>query len=407
MSSTINLRRLAVALVGTLALVSVAVSPAMAAKKKFTRKPITIMFLAPLKTNVGNFTDADTTVKRYAAKINKRGGLNGSQVKVITCNDVDATSETKCVRRAKDAKAVAFVGSTLVFNPEATLDSLAKSKLASLSPLLLQFVEHDKRANFPTYSTSLPIIACPEQLRDVGVKSVSAITTDLAVQQQLLETLKALTGKMKIPFGAGVSVPISTTDFSAAVKQIDNAGSDGVVDILSTDKQAAFISAARSLGVSFKGICGANNFGYAAIKQLGSAANVIHMSTGLDLDVNDNKKLPILKDFNKLTKGISFDGPGNALNAYLGVYLLEQASKKIHGQITNAKVWNAMSKLKVNLKGAGMPTLDFSKPGPKGFSRLVNPTTKLYRWDSGKKGFVKTKAKPVNVLKTFAALSAK
>jgi hypothetical protein len=97
--------------------------------------------------------------------------------------------------------------------------------------------------------------------------------------------------------------------------------------------------------------------------------------------------------------------PGNAFNAWLGVQVLRQVAGSMKGTITSARLFAALNHSKVDLSGAGLPVLDFSKPvSVPGFERLFNPVVSLTKWDSATSDFVATTAKPINVLDVFAAL---
>ncbi|MEV5428457.1 ABC transporter substrate-binding protein [Streptomyces sp. NPDC052701] len=74
--------------------------------------PITVMTWAPQDTKATNKPGMPAFARAYARWINSRGGLNGRQLNVLTCNDRnDRVTAAKCARRAAKERVVAVVGS--------------------------------------------------------------------------------------------------------------------------------------------------------------------------------------------------------------------------------------------------------------------------------------------------------
>ncbi|MFE7834624.1 ABC transporter substrate-binding protein [Streptomyces sp. NPDC057474] len=74
--------------------------------------PVTIMTWAPEKTAATNKPGMPAMAKAYARWVNANGGINGRELKILTCNDRNETvTAAKCARRAADENVVAVVGS--------------------------------------------------------------------------------------------------------------------------------------------------------------------------------------------------------------------------------------------------------------------------------------------------------
>ena len=192
-----------------------------AAKQTFTGAPVTIYVDAPLKTQVTDLSDTVAAVELQAKKLNDAGGLRGHEVVVKTCNDTDANAELDCVREATSEHALAFVGSTFLFNPQPAQSALAKAGIANVAPLASQQVEYSSPINFPLYAPTFGILTCPQQMvAGAGAHKVAAITQDLPVQKELLKTIGGLAQAEGAPYTTGVAVPQAQTDFSSAVRQL-------------------------------------------------------------------------------------------------------------------------------------------------------------------------------------------
>lgn len=74
--------------------------------------PVTVMTWAPEQTAATNKPGMPAMAKAYARWVNANGGINGRELKILTCNDHNETvSAAQCARRAEDEGAVAVVGS--------------------------------------------------------------------------------------------------------------------------------------------------------------------------------------------------------------------------------------------------------------------------------------------------------
>ncbi|WP_119582374.1 ABC transporter substrate-binding protein [Streptomyces europaeiscabiei] len=74
--------------------------------------PVTVMTWAPEKTSATNKPGMPAMAKAYARWVNANGGINGRELKILTCNDHNETvTAAKCAHRAVDENVVAVVGS--------------------------------------------------------------------------------------------------------------------------------------------------------------------------------------------------------------------------------------------------------------------------------------------------------
>lgn len=77
-----------------------------------TKDPIKVMTWAPEGTRATNAPGMPAMAQAYARWVNSRGGLDGHELKVLTCNEHNSTiGAGRCARRAIAEKVVAVVGS--------------------------------------------------------------------------------------------------------------------------------------------------------------------------------------------------------------------------------------------------------------------------------------------------------
>ncbi|MFJ8001380.1 ABC transporter substrate-binding protein [Streptomyces sp. NPDC096310] len=77
-----------------------------------SRTPVTVMTWAPIGTNATNLPGMPAMAQAYARWVNAAGGIDGHELRVLTCNERnDSAGAAECARRAVKEKAVAVVGS--------------------------------------------------------------------------------------------------------------------------------------------------------------------------------------------------------------------------------------------------------------------------------------------------------
>ncbi|MEU3184497.1 ABC transporter substrate-binding protein [Streptomyces sp. NPDC006923] len=76
------------------------------------REPITVMTWAPVGTNATNMPGMPAMAKAYARWVNESGGIDGHELRVLTCDERnESAGAAACARRAVKEHAVAVVGS--------------------------------------------------------------------------------------------------------------------------------------------------------------------------------------------------------------------------------------------------------------------------------------------------------
>ncbi|MER5739445.1 MULTISPECIES: ABC transporter substrate-binding protein [unclassified Streptomyces] len=77
-----------------------------------SREPVTVMTWAPDQTRATNMPGMPAMAQAYARWVNSQGGIDGHELRVLTCNEQNTpTGAAACARRAVHENAVAVVGS--------------------------------------------------------------------------------------------------------------------------------------------------------------------------------------------------------------------------------------------------------------------------------------------------------
>jgi ABC-type branched-subunit amino acid transport system substrate-binding protein len=96
---------------------------------------ITVMALGVYSSPVFSVPQAADAVELAASQINKAGGINGKQLKVITCNDQNNPSiAAQCAQQAVSDHVAALVGRTTL-NGDAVVPILQKAQIPDVGPI--------------------------------------------------------------------------------------------------------------------------------------------------------------------------------------------------------------------------------------------------------------------------------
>lgn len=77
-----------------------------------SREPVTVMTWAPDGTRATNMPGMPAMAQAYARSVNAEGGLNGHELRVLTCNEENSPAgASACARRAVRENVIAVVGS--------------------------------------------------------------------------------------------------------------------------------------------------------------------------------------------------------------------------------------------------------------------------------------------------------
>lgn len=393
---------------GTKADTGSASTPAPAQAVRFTGKPVTIYTSAPLKTPIANVPESPAGLKAAAKAMNARGGLVGHKVLVKVCNDTDPNAEVTCARNAKRDGALALAGAIFLLNGPAANAALAKEGIPSVASILTPG-QYSSPIVFPIDDPADGYTACPALAPAASGKSkIGMISQNLPIQLATVKAIRNETKLLKSDFTKTVVVPIATADFSSAVQELADKGSEIVISQLTPPAIPGFVTAANSLGKKFVYCSTASQGPVDVLKKLGPLASDYYFGSTFP-PLSDADKYPLLKQFVDEMKAAQDAGdeaantgtgiPSHGLRAWLGLQVIEQAAKTVKGELNSASLMTALQTLKVDFGGV-VPPIDYSKPNAiKGYERLFNAEQRLIKWDPAKKELVSTDAEPIDALK--------
>jgi branched-chain amino acid transport system substrate-binding protein len=197
-------------------------------------------------------------VEALAKKVNKEGGVKGSQVEVVFCDDqTNPTEAARCATKLiRQDGVVAIVGSTIGTGTLALMPIAMANKVPVLAPVGTIPVTSKDNAFWPWVFRTAPtdtLIIGAIMERGVfkqGRKRVAVMYQEDAYGEAGMKQATALSKAKNLEVVASVAAPLNAIDLTAAATNIRNANPDVV--LLQTSAPAlgaAFVRAAKQVGL--------------------------------------------------------------------------------------------------------------------------------------------------------------
>ncbi|MDP9820448.1 ABC transporter substrate-binding protein [Nocardioides massiliensis] len=217
----------------------------------FTGDPVTILSMAPYDNPILDRKEILEVVEAAVKKVNADGGINGSELKLVTCNEgFDPNMAADCAREAVNRDVAAVVGG-FAGNGDVILPILEEAGIPWLGTPLISAGELTSAVSFPLSAGAAGLAGLGLQAAKDGCKTVAAPST---------ETGTASTG-LGLLIGAGaqaggvkevetIRMPPNVSDYSGIAQQAQ--GVDCVVMAAAGNVIAGFAAANASLGGTTK-----------------------------------------------------------------------------------------------------------------------------------------------------------
>jgi ABC-type branched-subunit amino acid transport system substrate-binding protein len=288
--------------------------------------------------------------KAAAIRINKRGGINGQRIEIVTCNDnADRNATTACARTAVAQKAIAVIGPS---------ESFVQDALPVLSDARTAFMgggastnEQVSRNSFPLTGGAYTAFGAPViYFRDkLKIKDIAIVTTATDVGFAAAKTIEKVIKAAGLNDKGTVGFPLTTQDFAPVAAQLKSTGAKGVLMITGGVLTPSLIQAANQIG--FKPAWAASTVGVppATTQKYKDVLGGMYLGSS-NPPVTAN--IPAMKQFRKdmaTAKAQGVPDTAAADDAVLGAWLMvgglqSVAKKYIKGTVTAAKMLAALRK---------------------------------------------------------------
>jgi len=312
-------------------------------------------------------TPIERVIKMRAEEINKAGGVNGRELKLVVLDNESAPAKTvlNTKKLINVDKVVACLGYTT------SGSTLAAIETAQSGETVLYSHASSDKIWIPTKkwvfnTTPRTMEACTPQMIDNllkrGAKKIAYLYIDNAMGQTGLEAFNAYVQKIGIKPAIIEKYEPAATDVSPQITHIKNSGADGLfIDGLAADAALA-LKTARELGIKFPINCGYGVVGPEFIK-LASKHGEGVLTTSLralvakELPDSDPQKKIAVDLYEKYTKAFG------AFSLYAGhgwdsISITTQALAKVDPTLDPAKEED-LKKIRAQLRDAIEGTKNF------------------------------------------------
>lgn len=377
---SINKRITVKRLAAMLTMAAIGALPAVAGAQ--SKEPLRIGLLLSLSGPAAPFGIPERdAVQVLSDKINAEGGVNGRKIELHIYDD--ATNPTESARGAtqliQQNKVVAIIGSTTGSGTLAAGPVAMRYEVPMMAPNGTIAVTSKENKFYPWIFRTMPgDLTNTEGLLDRaisgGAKKVAIFYQEDAYGKNTADYLAELAKKKNVEIVATAAAPLKATDVSAHVIKLRNANPDVVLMQVSAPALgAAFARAARQGGLNAT-IWAPMGLGQKAfIEGSGAAGEGIR----IPLIMNWDDPTPHQQELRKLlvAAGKTPQGFGELLGS-TGLLMITEGAKKIQGEITGAKLRDAIETL-CGLKTYSEGSACYSKDNHDGWPAEIMVTSTM------------------------------
>ncbi|WP_328582434.1 ABC transporter substrate-binding protein [Streptomyces sp. NBC_00370] len=213
-----------------------------------SRQPVTVMTWAPVGTNATNQPGMPAMAKAFARWVNNAGGVDGHQLRIVTCNERNtASGAAACAREAVDKDVAAVVGSYSQFGQQ-FLAPLEGASIPYLGGYGLTDEEFSSFVSYPVNGGQATLLAGNGRQLSAGCEKTALVRPDTIAGLDLPSLLDAGLAQGRRPATFDIRAPEDATDYTKqAEKARDDAEDGGCVTTQLGDRTETFFDSYRRL----------------------------------------------------------------------------------------------------------------------------------------------------------------
>ncbi|WP_351226988.1 ABC transporter substrate-binding protein [Streptomyces sp. NPDC002133] len=214
-----------------------------------SREPVTVMTFAPDETKATNMPGMPAMAEAYARYVNSRGGIDGHELRVLTCNEHNTpTGAAACARRAAKEGAVAVVGSYSQHG-RAFMAPLEAAGIPYIGGYGVSEEEFTSYLSYPVNGGQAALLAGNGQQLATGCEKVSLVRPDSVTGDDLPVLLNAGLARGDGKPSIDVKAAEDSTEYTEKAEEaLDEAGDDdGCVTAVLGERTETFFDSFRRL----------------------------------------------------------------------------------------------------------------------------------------------------------------
>ncbi|WP_432093778.1 ABC transporter substrate-binding protein [Streptomyces sp. bgisy100] len=211
-----------------------------------SKAPVTVMTWAPEGTGATNMPGMPAMAKAYARWVNEQGGLNGHELKVLTCNDHNNTvGAGRCARRALSRDVVAVVGSYSQYG-HSYMPQLEAEGIPYIGGYGVTDEEFTSPLSYPVNGGQASLLAGNGRQLARSCTEVSLVRPDTIAGDQMPSFLNSGLAQGRRGTADDIRAPEDATDYSRQARRAMG-GADSCVTAALGDRTDTFFDSFRRL----------------------------------------------------------------------------------------------------------------------------------------------------------------
>lgn len=375
-------RRLVATLIAGALLAGVAVASTASGATKPTIK---IMVVSSWANASFDFPDVAPILANMARVENKKGGINGAQIEILSCNDKgDGNEAEKCARQAVEAGATALVGGFTIFGNR-VWPALEGPQIPWIGVPVIAAADYVSPLSFPVTPGGGLLSVAPPALAGRSCKRVGLQTTDIGLASSGAFIQAGIKANQK-DYVATTVIPRTATDLSQYAVQVQQGNPDCLNIGVTEPIWPQWITALKAQGVT-----GTSKYRIFTTSPAGLTDAVIKkfpketegwIAASYTPPVRSEpltKYRTVQINANNLGRYKSHISGGTELRSYAGWEVFLQVARAIKGDVTPASLLKQLNSSCSIDTGGIVPTLNFCKENPiPELKRLFNTSLIYY-----------------------------
>jgi ABC-type branched-subunit amino acid transport system substrate-binding protein len=344
--------------------------------EELTGDPIRLMTIATISVGEG-FDEVPGGAEAAAEAINQAGGVNGSPIEIISCDEMqDPNGTADCGRRAVDENVDAVVGA-FTADGDQYIPIIAAEGIPTIANYAIGFGDFGNEYSFPIMGGSPAALggmaALQPDLNDADTVNVTFL--EIGAGEIAVDFAETALEARDLEVSSQTPYPPDTTDANPIVAAAIADDPDSIVLALTTEDTAQFIQAAAQAAVDpATMVASGSSVNDMTIEQLGPAVEGVYVVSSFKPVNSDD---PAVVEFREEMDAYDseLDQNDTSMNAWAGVHLIADVAKDLD-KVNSKTLFEAMNRLREVDLGVVAP-FSFQKPDnrilPGVITRIFNP----------------------------------
>jgi ABC-type branched-subunit amino acid transport system substrate-binding protein len=306
-----------------------------------TGEPIKLMVTGAFDAFGADYSQVPAAAKAAADAIEADGGINGSPIEIIECNQASANEASDCARQAVEEGVIATVGTFSSYAAD-TLPILQEAGIPQVAPYLVGFDDYTSPINYPVMGGTLSAVAgMGAQLADGGASTMNVTYLDIGPGALAADLADVGAEPRDAEVISKTPVPEGTVDFSPVVAEATEGDPEGVAMLLTNRDAPGYVRSLEQSGFEGDIAASTSSFTPSQLEELGDTVEGLAVPNSfLPATYTENEAVQQFNDEIDTYAGDIVKDDA-AQNSWLGVHLIDDLMEGAN-EVTAATLTEAL-----------------------------------------------------------------